>query len=169
WVLESPHPYTHYSMPDVCPEWLFHYKGQFDELLENGKIQKSFWSGIHAQTHQMRKFHSDESFGIFGVYLYPYTIPLLLGIPAHELTNQMPELSLLLKGEGLELEEKIAAAADHVQRIKIMQEFVFKKLAIHYKGALPVFQAIKEMIINQRLVSVKKMASDYFLSERQFQ
>jgi hypothetical protein len=32
WSLESDEPYTHYSMADVCPELIFHYHGQFQEI-----------------------------------------------------------------------------------------------------------------------------------------
>lgn len=65
WVLENDQPYTHYSMADVCPELLFHFKGQVNELFDNGKTEKSFTAGIHGQTHSTRKFHIDKAFGIF--------------------------------------------------------------------------------------------------------
>jgi len=98
-------------MADVCPELLFHFKGPFNELFDDGKAEKSFTAGIHGQTHCTRKFHIDKAFGIFGVCLYPQAIPLLFGLPATELTNQMPDLNTLLKQEGNELEDKITIAA----------------------------------------------------------
>jgi hypothetical protein len=84
-------------MPDVCPELLFHYNGQFDELIENSQPEKSFTAGVHAQTYQRHKFFIGNAFGMFGVSLYPYTIPLLFGTSAHELTNETPDLNSLLK------------------------------------------------------------------------
>ncbi len=76
WVLENDQPYTHYSMADVCPELLFHFKGPFNELFDNGKTEKSFTAGIHGQTHCTRKFHIDKAFGILGFAsthrLFPY-------------------------------------------------------------------------------------------------
>lgn len=169
WVLESKESYTHISMPDVCPELLFHYNGQFDELIDKSKSQKSFTAGIHAQTHQRRKFYIDSAFGMFGVYLYPYAIPLLFGIPANELTNEVPDLNSLLKEEGLWLEEVIGNAINNNQRVKIIEQFVVKKLARTYQNTLPVFKAVQNIIETNGLITVKKVAGNYFLSERQFE
>ncbi len=169
WVLESDEPYTHYSMADVCPELLFHYKGHFDELFDNGKIEKSFTAGIHGQTHSTRKFHINKGFGIFGVCLYPQTIPLLFGIPSTEVTNQMPDLNVLLKAEGDELEEKIAEAIDSNQRIKIVEGFIEHKFRLNQKEQLPVFSCIRTIIQKRGVLNIKQLADSHFLSERQFE
>lgn len=125
-MLKSEQPYTHYSIADVCPELIFHYNRQFDEIFDNGKIEK-FTSGIHGQTNSTRKFHIDKSFGIFGVYLFPHAIPFLFRIAATELTNQMPNLNELLGLEGSELEEKIMLVKTHGQRIKILFSLYYKR------------------------------------------
>ncbi|WP_212005686.1 helix-turn-helix domain-containing protein [Chitinophaga sp. HK235] len=169
WVLESDEPYTHYSMADMCPELLFHYHGCFNEFLKDGRIQSSFTAGVHAQSSFTRKFHIDQGFGLFGVYLYPQAIPLLFDIPASELTNQMPELSGLLKPSGRQLEEKIFHADSHHQRIKIIEEFLETRLSRHYNAQPPVFQAIQTVIRSRGLIRVKQLAQDHFLSERQFE
>lgn len=169
WVLESDQPYTHYSMPDVCPELLFHYKGQFDEHADDNKSERSFTAGVHAQTNQRRKFYISEAFGIFGVCLYPYSIPLFFGLPAKELTNQMPDLISLLKTEDLALEEKIINAAGTHQRVKIVEEFIVRKLCANYHNPLPVFHVIRKIIKTNGLMPVKQLACDCFLSERQFE
>lgn len=169
WMLESEQPYTHYSMADVCPELLFHYKGQFDELFDNGKIEKSFTAGIHGQTHSKRKFYINKGFGIFGVCLYPQTIPLLFGIPSNEISNQMPDLNVLLKAEGNRLEEKIANALDNYQRKKLIEDFIDNKLSLNLKEQLPVFSCIRTIIKSKGQRKIKQLATDYFLSERQFE
>lgn len=169
WVLESEQPYTHYSMAGVCPELIFHFNGQFDELFENGKTEKSFTAGVHGQTHSTRKFHINKGFGIFGVCLYPQTIPLLFGIPSNEISNQMPDLNALLKAEGDGLEEQIANTLDNDQRKKLIENFIERKLSLNYKEQLPVFSCIRTIIKNKAQIKVKQLASDYFLSERQFE
>ncbi|MEO9070945.1 MAG: helix-turn-helix transcriptional regulator [Ginsengibacter sp.] len=169
WVLESKESYTHITMPDVCPELLFHYNGQFDELIDNNKSQKSFTAGVHAQTHQRRKFYVDSAFGMFGVCLYPYAIPLLFGISANELTNETPDLNSLLKEEGLRLEEEIGKAINSNQRVKIVEEFIVRKMAGTHQSNLPVFKAVQDIIETNGLITVKKLAGNYFLSERQFE
>lgn len=169
WVLENDQPYTHYSMADVCPELLFHFKGQFNELFDNGKTEKSFTAGIHGQTHSTRKFHIDKAFGIFGVCLYPQAMPLLFGLPATEFTNQMPDLNTLLRQEGNELEDKIANVPNNEQRIKLIEDFIERRFSRYHKEQLPAFQAIQTIIQNKGLIKVKQLANDYFVSERQFE
>ncbi|WP_349317312.1 helix-turn-helix domain-containing protein [Chitinophaga sp. MM2321] len=169
WVLESDQPYIHYSMADVCPELLFHYQGQFDELTDTGTTTPSFTAGVHAQTSFTRTFRIDKTFGIFGVYLYPQALPLLFGLSATELTNQMPDLKLLLKAAGNELEEKIATATNNDQRVKIVTAFMERKFLMTDKEQLPVFHAIQSIIHRKGLVKIKQLANDHFLSERQFE
>ncbi|WP_422079906.1 DUF6597 domain-containing transcriptional factor [Ulvibacterium sp.] len=169
WTLESDQPYTHYSMADVCPELLFHFRGQFDELHDSGKKEKSFTAGIHGQTRITRKFQISQGFGIFGVSLYPQAIPLLFGIPTNEISNYMPDLNILLKAEGDELEEKIATASDNFQRKKIIEDFIESKLSQYHKEQLPVFSCINAIIENRGQTKVRQLANDCFISERQFE
>lgn len=169
WILESDEAYTHYSMADAFPELLFHYGGQFEEIFQNGRNEKSFISGVHAQGSFPRQFHIDNSFGIFGVYLYPQAIPMLFNLSAKELTNQMPGLDDLLNNEGKALEDKILNAKSNCSRVKIIEEFIERKLSLNYKNALPVFDCIKFIIKNKETIKVNQLSKDYFLSERQFE
>ncbi len=156
-------------MPDVCPELVFHFKGQFDEVSGNLKLQKSFTAGVHAQTSQRKEFYIDTAFGIFGVCLYPFAIPFIFKLPTSELTNEMPDLSALLKSQGNELEEKVANACDHYERKKIVEEFILAKLSDNYQTELPVFSAIRNLATDHRVSSIKKIAGEYYLSQRQFE
>lgn len=169
WVLESEQPYTHYTMADVCPELVFHYKGQVDELFSNGQKVKSFTSCLQGQNNKTRVFNIDSSFGIFGVYFYPHAVSLLFNIPTIDLTNQIADLNELLGQSGKELEEKIMLAKNHNIRIRILENFFMQKLSVNYKAQLPVFGAIKTIIQNKGLVKVNKIVGNYFLSERQFE
>ena len=115
WVLESDEPYCHRSMADGCVEIIFHYKGSFDEITMPGKVEKSFTAGLHGPSQNYRRFTINESFGIFGAYLYPFAIPHLFSIPTSELSDQMPDLASLFSADGKELEEKIMLAASNRQ------------------------------------------------------
>ena len=169
WVLESEEPYTHYSMADVCSEIVFHYKGQHDELLSNGKKIKSFTSGLQGQNNKTRVFSINNGFGIFGAYLYPYAVSLFFNIPAFEFTNQLVSLNELLGQEGNELEEKIILAESNYVRVKILENFFGHKLSQNYNLQLPIFEAIKTIIKTGGPVKVDKLVRDHFLSERQLE
>lgn len=119
WTLEAEVPiggrYIHRAMADGCSEWLFHYQGTFREVLGQNKTEKSFTSGFQGQTSRYRRFVTDQSFGIFGVYLYPHTLPALFQIPACEVSNQMPDIRSVMGKKGDELENRIMTAKNNEQ------------------------------------------------------
>lgn len=169
WSLEGEAAYSHYSLADACPELLFHYKEVFDEVFENNKIKKTFSSGVHGQTSSPRRFTIDKPFGIFGISFYPHALPFLFDMPSSELTDEMPDLKEILGAEANELEEKIFSADNHEQRINIIEAFVQQKLAKKFQQELPVFYCIRSVIKNKGRFTVKQLASQCFLSERQLE
>jgi len=168
WTLESDEPYTHHSMADVCGELIFHYHGTFTESGASGETN-SFISGLHAPTQHVRQFTTKTGFGIFGVYLYPHAIPVLFDLPAAELLNEMPDLSLLAGAEGNALHDRVMLACDNTERAAILTGFIKQRLMRRNYKTLPVFSSIETIIRQKGIVKVKEVASDHFLSERQFE
>ena len=168
WVLESNGPsYIHRSMADVCAEMVFHYNGQFDELV-NEDSEVCSLTAMQGPSSQIRRFRINKSFGMFGVYLYPYSIPVFFNIPATELSNQMPDLISLMGNEGAMLEERIMLAKDNRERVKIITEFLEGKLG-KYKEQHAVFSSIQFIIQSRGLTRVDEVADRYFVSTRQFE
>ncbi|SEJ77103.1 Helix-turn-helix domain-containing protein [Dyadobacter sp. SG02] len=173
WVLEhnlaDSEPYFHRTMADGCAEMVFHFKGRFDEILKTDQSELSFHAGIHGQSQSFRRFRIDEDFGIFGVYLYPFAVPALFGIPATELSNQMPDLTTFLGQAGTELEERVMLAADHTRRIEIVSEFLRKCIRSHEVHEPAVFSVISSVIRSNGLAKIPDLAAQSFLSTRQFE
>jgi len=173
WELESDasaeRPYIHRSMADGCAELIFHYKGRFDELLADNRVEKSFISGIHGQSRKYSRFITCESFGIFGAYLYPFALPALFSIPASEVSDYMPDLSSIFGREGNNLEYRIITAPDNTSRANILASFLESKLANNRTTQPPVFSAVHHIIWARGLVNIEKLAAQYFLSTRQFE
>ncbi len=173
WVLEHDldhsQPYFHRTMADGCAEMVFHFKGQFDEILKTDQTELSFRSGIHGQSQTFRRFKIGEDFGIFGVYLYPYAIPALFGIPAAELSNQMPDLATFLGKPGTELEERVMLAADHAERVNILSEFLRNASAAGSVHEPAVFSVISNVIRSNGIAKIPELAAQSFLSTRQFE
>ncbi len=173
WVLESEasesRPYIHRSMADSCAELIFHYRGRFNELISTDKIEKSFTAGLHGPSQNFRRFAIQQSFGIFGVYLYPFALAQLFSIPAVEVCNQMPDLASLLGIEGKELEDKIMCAPDNDTRLGLLSDYFKNKLKTNYLKQPPVFAAIQFIIQNKGLIPVSQLAEQTCLSTRQFE
>ncbi|MBC7828488.1 MAG: helix-turn-helix transcriptional regulator [Chitinophagaceae bacterium] len=169
WALESTdQTYTHRSMADVCAEMVFHYNGRFDELL-GGKSEPSCISALQGPLTQIRRFRIDKPFAMFGVYLYPYSIPVLFGIPATEISNQMPDLITLLGKEGEALEEKMILAFNNKERVKIITEFLEKRIQKNQQRNHAVFSSIRFIIQTKGTNRIEKVADQYFISQRQFE
>ncbi|MBC8172444.1 MAG: helix-turn-helix transcriptional regulator [Chitinophagales bacterium] len=173
WVLESDmsdhNPFIYRSMADGCTELIFHYKGRFDEIMRDDTTEKSFISGIHGQSQHFRRFITCESFGIFGVYVYPFALPKLFSLAATDVSDQMPDLASVLGSTGRELGEKMMEAPSNTERKEIITAFLEQRLCknkIHYPN---VFAAIQHIIQTKGLITVDTLSKKYYLSTRQFE
>ena len=168
WTLESEEPYVHRSMADVSGEMIFHYHGRFEELIDD-TTQSASLTAMHGPSIRIRRFRIQHSFGMFGVYLYPYSIPLLFGESATELYNRMPNLVELLGNEGRILEERMMVAASNEQRIEIMTGFFEQRIRKHSRHEHPVLGAIQSVIHSNGCGSIEKLSGQYYISSRQFE
>lgn len=173
WVLEhdlsDSEPYYHRTMADGCAEMIFHIKGRFDEIGRDDKTEASFWSGVHGQSQYYRRFVIGQDFGIFGVYLYPYALPALFGIPAVELSNQMPDLHAFFGPVGAELEERVMLAPSHSERMHIVSGFLRDYIRKRERQEPAVFSVISSVIRSNGLARIPELAAQSFLSTRQFE
>lgn len=173
WVLESDvdesMPFQHQSMADGCPELLFHYKGQFQRMNPEGREEGCFISGLQAQSQHSKTFSAKDDLGLFGVSLYPYAIPELLGIPSAEFSNLMPDLSQLLGCHSSGLEEKIMLCTNNRQRMAIICEFLETKLRSVSTQNQGISKTINFLLNSKENQDIIALAERNFLSLRQFE
>lgn len=173
WILEDEvdigKPYIHRVMADGCAEMIFHYQTPFDEIFVSDKIETSFHSGLHGQSQHFRRFIVRQNFGIFGVYLYPFALPLLFSMPSDELTNEMPDLPTLLGFDGADLEERMMLAKNNEERVAIISGFLEKRIAKNYHEEPAVFSTISYIIHTKGIANVQQLAEQSCLSTRQFE
>lgn len=173
WVLEGKDmktdPYVHRTLADGNIELFFHYKGVFDELFNDGKVEKSILSGVSGPSQKFNRFRISEDFGMVGVYLYPFALQKFFNIPASFITNQSPDLVTLLGQEGKDIQERIMLASDNLQRVEILSSFFLEKLNKDYRTDRAIFSSIHQIIQSRGTVKVKELATSHFLSSRQFE
>lgn len=172
WVLEADvlpgTEYIHRTMADGSAEMVFHYKGMFDEL--DVDSQDSYAPAqLHAQTQHFRRFMVGESFGIFGVYLYPFAIPAFFSMPSAALSNHMPGLDDVIGGCGKILEEKMMLAKDNQQRVQLISAFLLEQLRKRSPHFTTMHTAVQGVIATKGMINVQQLASSYCLSPRQFE
>ena len=171
WVFEADvaenNPFEHLSTPSVYPKLAFQYLGGME--IGHAINQTLFTSGFQAQTNQYYPLLSRQKAGVFGVFFYPYAIPLLFSVQADEITNHNLEISLLLGRQGKELEEKIASAKSTMERVCIVSAFLEKRLAAIPSSHSGIIATVKHIIARQGLVDIDTLVENNFLSQRQFE
>jgi AraC-like DNA-binding protein len=172
WVLEWDQldkQYIHRTTADCCSELLFHYKGSFDLLISDTQSEPCFTSGIGAPTQEFRRFVTDQSFGLFGVSLYPFAIPLLLATSPVEIANQIPDLHTLLGRPGAELEERMMLAASNSERCHLITDFLECRLLKTEEVEETIVTAVKYVTHLEQPESVQNLADRFNFSRRQFE
>lgn len=173
WALEAEvkdgEEFVHRSMADGCVELVFHYRASFDEVDADGRRSYSPLSSIQAQSTKFRRFSTKESFGIFGIYLYPYAIPRLFAHPASDFTNISPDLESVFGLEGRLIEEQMSSASDNQKRVAIATQFLISKLTSAQRELPPIYRAIDSVIASAGDVRIADLARTHEISTRQFE
>lgn len=174
WVFEHEVPpgedYVYRSMADGCAELVFHYKGRFSSIgIDESAGPYHAYSLLHAQSQHYNRFLTRESFGIFGVYLYPFAIPRLFACSSPSVINHMIDLATFLGPEGKDLEEQIMLAPDNQQRARIMATFLQRQFNKYKHKETTIQTAVKHVIHTSSRTSVEQLSQQYNLSRRQFE
>lgn len=173
WVLESNEPaafpFIHRATAECCPELIFYYKGEVKMFTSESNPERTFSSGVYAQSRAFRKFAIEKEFGMLGVYLYPQAIPLLFNIPANKLSDYNLDISSLFGKEGSVLEDNVMCAGTHQLRIKLISDFLRKRLVQPQKKSSYLSATIRQAIATGNMPSVGEMASTCNLSVRQIE
>jgi AraC-like DNA-binding protein len=173
WIYEGEaseqEPFVHRSYADGCAEMVFHHRGAFDQVFEDGRVERSFRAGVHAQSAQFSRFITGEDFAMFGVYLYPYAIPKLFSMPATDLTGQMPDLGSIFGRAGRELEERVMQALTGMERARIVSEFLIERLNKTTQEVPIIFSSISHIIEAKGLIDIGTLSDRFFSSPRNFE
>jgi len=172
WVLEhdfgeGESSYVYRSIADSCVEMVFHYRAGFNELDYTGQ-PRNWLSGIHFQTDRYTRFEAKESFGIFGVYIYPFAVPLLFDVPSEKTSNELLDLDTFFGCAGRELEERMMVASNNETRVIILSKFLEKCLSRARLRDNTITTAIKYVIHSKQIRSVSELAETFNFSTRQF-
>ncbi|WP_436486010.1 DUF6597 domain-containing transcriptional factor [Chitinophaga sp. ARDCPP14] len=173
WVLEgsatAEKPFHHRVLAESSPEWIFYCKGQFEAYGVGDDRHKTSFSCLSGQLQHFRKLYTLNDFCLFGVYLFPYAIPGIFGLPAHVLSDQTVDTETLLGREGQLLEQKVFAASDHRQRATLISQFILQRLAKSAETASPVFTSVRQILMSSTALSIPALADECYLSRRQFE
>lgn len=168
WVLESDFPgsYVHRTLASGCPEIVFHYSGRFSEVLPSGDTAPSFLSGITGQTTCYNRYAITGDFGIFGVFLYPFAVPALFGVPASAISSQSVSLGDLCGAPGEAVSSAVLSAPDNATRYALLSSFFCARLR-HLDS--PVLFAVRSLVDSNGRADLGYLSDQCFRSRRQFE
>lgn len=171
WEYESndlAEDYVYRSMADGCVELIFTYKGHFSEIQPNGMIHSPLCH-IHGPSRQFHRFFTQERFGIFGAYLYPFAIPAIFGHATKDCQGQLPTFEELCPAMGKTLADRLLACEDMTSRMRLLIQFLRQQLSKHKPIHTLTAQAIQRQIQAKGAVSLTQWANEVSLSQRQFE
>jgi AraC-like DNA-binding protein len=185
WILESPKEETMEKqtiVPDGCMEMIFHYGDPYKQYTKNGKsiIQPKCF--VIGQLTRPLEIEPTGETGIFSVRFHPNGFLPFANIPIKEMENTSVSLEKLFGKEGQEIEETVLNANSTVDRIKLIETFLFNQLAdtrtidrivkstvetiLTANGQLSVDELTRQTNINRRQLE-RKFSSTIGLSPKQ--
>ena len=175
WVFEGKdlggYPYVYRSMADACAEMVFHYQARWEGISGKNEILPGTnnIAMLQSPVGTYQRFITRENFGIFGAYLYPYSIPELFKLSSLELQNEMPSISVCLGNDGRVLEEKIIQADNNQERVSILSAYLIKKSRAYASQESPIQACIKHIIHSREQLSIEETAAMFCISARQME
>lgn len=185
WTLESPKektPERNTIVPDGRMKMIFHYGDPYRRYDENGSsiiLPRCFVIG---QLTRPLDVEPTGETGTFFVCFHPYGFLPLATMPIKEMENTAVPLEELFGKEGEEIGQKILIAGSTPERIKLIEAFLFNRLAdsetidhivkltvdtiLTANGQLSVEELSKQTNINRRQL-VRKFSSAIGLSPKQ--
>lgn len=155
---------------DGNPGMVFHLK---DPLLQYNQqhtlASKQPGSFVYGQITHYNDIISVSELAMLIVVLQPNALLSLLDVAAYELTNNTVPLKDLFGQEALDLEGRIANAADLPAAAAIAEQFLLKKTAAKAKHSGITDHAINIIHANKGIISIKNLLNVVPVTERQLE
>ncbi|MEO1054957.1 MAG: AraC family transcriptional regulator [Bacteroidota bacterium] len=174
WIVEGNEEgngaFNHRLFADNCANLVFHYRNHFREIKRGQPGSYLHDAVLHGQSTGFEDMRVDGPFGILGIYLYPQATKLLFGLPASEITNTIIPLDVL-DTRGLEpLEERLAVAVGHKERVNYAFDYIISLLS---KSQQPIDRrlhfCIDRILENSGNVNLDGLCDTAGLSTRQLE
>lgn len=173
WVIEGKaseqQPYEHRALVDGCTQLLFAFRGGFYRLGDSGEQSPFLNSALVAQTSNPLIYRMTEDFSLFGVCLYPFSIPYLMGIKGSDFIDRYYAPGELLDELMPELEMAIMQSEHQDARQAIISD-LFKPYIDRLTGSEPAaLPIIREMFHAQAPDTLNNLVHPKSLSSRHLQ
>lgn len=148
---------------------VFHYKEPFYFQPHQGEMKQEPRTVICGQQTSFYDLTPSGQSGMIFVVFKTFGAGVFFNLPMTEITNQNIALQEILKEQSNDVEEKIQNAKDNSTRVKIIDEFMLKRLAQGFKSNDRFYHSFKNTGTEDRPHRVRDMAERANLSIKQYE
>ncbi len=154
-------------MADGFPSLIFQYKNKFKK---HDDLSVAFPDCLlFGHTSRYLDLIIEGAFGVFGVAFFPFVPSLLFGITGTTYCNHVISSIDLLKPSDRCLEEQIALAETHTERINILSEYLIGKLNVCAVRDPLIQSVVRLMVHTGGHLPVERLMNDIAVSRRQLE
>lgn len=131
WTLEGGGevaPQKQTIVPDGCMEMIFHHADLYRQYTEGECSYVQPRCFVIGQLTRPLEIEPTGVTGIFSVRFHPEGFLPFATLPIRQMENRAVALERLFGGEGQELEQKVLNAAGTLERIKLIERFLLRRL-----------------------------------------
>lgn len=142
----------------------FQFKGKLYQLINGDKIELS-QSGVTGLNDTYKTFKSSSEIGTVLVYFKDGGAPIFFREPIHELFQNSVSLdNFILRSELLLFEEQLCEAATHVDKIRIVEQFLLSRMKAN-KPDIMVVKALQLIYQSKGLIRISKLSNQLNISQ----
>jgi AraC-like DNA-binding protein len=167
-VIESDGPFVNRLLPDTSLVIAFRFKGQTNDVRDHvtDALPMSVISGLRKAA---RTVSYANNTGNILVLFKEAGASAFFKEPLHELFGLSLSLDHFIPQQKItDVEEQLAGAADHNQRINIVEQFLFSRLYRSKPDQL-ILLAIQKVQATKGIIKIKELADTLYLSQDAFE
>ena len=172
WTLESPKeetPEKQTIVPDGCIEMIFHYGDFYRQYTESGNSIVQPKCFVIGQLTRPLEIEPTGETGIFSVRFHPNGFWPFATIPIKELENTAVSLERLFGKDGRKIEHKILTASSALERIKLIETFLFSRLTASETVDRIVKATVETILTANGQLSVDELSKQTNVNRRQLE
>lgn len=167
-IIESEHGMVSNILPDTSLVIAFRFSGAVTATIDGAQqvLASSVLSGIRRSSRSMA--YAKGTANLLVVF-HEAGAAAFFREPLHELSDISMSLDTLMKGsEVAAIEEQLATADDHPQRISLIEKWMLSKLKVPAPDPL-VQHAIQKIQLTHGTIRMKDLASSLYISQDAFE
>lgn len=136
-----------------------------------GNIQNrnAIFATAQGHTGQYNRIESGGFSEMSGVSLYSHALPFFFGISPSEFANQLVDIRELFSKDTTAVTERLARCPDFHEQVKVLTDYLLLRLSLSGYDTPVFMNAIRRMREMKGQVSIRGLADEFSLSQKQFE